>query len=64
MLQVTIPQYPGDQSQFQTTKMSFSTEEAKMLAAEITLYHLSSAGQPVAFTEGTINMCSVFVYYV
>jgi hypothetical protein len=59
MLQVMIPQYPGDQSQFQTPKISLSTEQAKILAAEITLFHLSSAGHTSALTEGTENVSSL-----
>jgi hypothetical protein len=56
LLQVVIPQYPGDQSQFQTSKTSLSAEEAKILAAEITLFHLSVAGRAAALTEGNGNM--------
>jgi hypothetical protein len=58
MLQVVIPQYPGDQSQFHTSKVALSAEEAKILAAEITLFHLSSAGHAAALSEGTDNMPS------
>jgi hypothetical protein len=55
MLQVTIPRYPGDQSQFQTTRISVSAEEAKILAAEVTLRQLSTSGQATAFPEGTVS---------
>jgi hypothetical protein len=51
-----IPQYPGDQSQFQTAKISLTAEEAKILAAEITLFHLRSGGHGAALTEGTENI--------
>jgi hypothetical protein len=54
-----IPQYPGDQSQFQTTKTSLTAEEAKILAAEITLFHLGVAGRTAALTEGIGNMSLV-----
>ncbi|KDR17195.1 APOBEC1 complementation factor [Zootermopsis nevadensis] len=49
MCQVTIPQHPGGQLQFQTPKVSSSAEGAKVLAAEITLSHMSAAA---AFAEG------------
>lgn len=51
VLQVTIPQHPGGQLQFQTPKVSSSAEGAKVLAAEITLSHMSAAA---AFAEGTV----------
>jgi hypothetical protein len=54
MLQVTIPHYPGDQSQFQTPRVSLSAEEAKVLAAEVTQSLLIAAGQSVFFPKGTI----------
>lgn len=54
MFQVTIPQYPGDQSQFQTPRVSVSAEAAKILAAEVTQCLLTSAGQSAFFTKGTI----------
>ena len=54
MLQVTIPHYPGDQSQFQTPRVSLSAEEAKVLAAEVTQCLLSSAAQSAFFPKGTI----------
>ena len=54
MLQVTIPHYPGDQSQFQTPRVSLSPEEAKVLAAEVTHCLLSSAGHSAFFPKGTV----------
>jgi hypothetical protein len=54
MLQVTIPHYPGDQSQFQTPRASLSAEEARVLAAEVTQTLLITAGQSMFFTKGTI----------
>jgi len=53
MLQVTIPHYPGDQSQFQTPRVSLTPEEAKIHAAEVTQCLLSSAGQSAFFPKGT-----------
>jgi len=52
MLQVTIPHYPGDQAQFQTPRVSLSAEEAKMHAAEVTHYVLSSLGQSAFYPKG------------
>lgn len=51
MCRVTVPHYPGDQSQFQTPRVSVSAEEAKVLAAEVTQCLLSSAGQSAFFTK-------------
>jgi hypothetical protein len=36
-----------------------SVEEAKILAAEVTLSQLSTTGQAAAFTEGTVNTVCV-----
>ena len=54
MLQVSIPHYLGDQSQFETPRVSLSAEEAKILAAEVTQYVLNSVGQSAFFPKGTI----------
>lgn len=56
---MVIPQYPGDQSQFQTPRIFSSAEEAKILAAEITLFRLRSAGHTAASSEGTVNVPSL-----
>jgi len=48
---VTIPHYPGDQAQFQTPRVSLSAEEAKMHAAEVTHYVLSSLGQSAFYPK-------------
>ena len=55
MFQVTIPHYPGDQSHFQTRRVSLSAEEAKVLAAQVTQCLLSSAGQSAFFPKGNIG---------
>lgn len=51
MCRVTIPHYPGDQAQFQTPRVSLSAEEAKMHAAEVTHYVLSSLGQSAFYPK-------------
>ncbi|XP_023722669.1 uncharacterized protein LOC111872737 isoform X2 [Cryptotermes secundus] len=58
MCQVVIPQYPGDQSQFQTPRIFSSAEEAKILAAEITLFRLRSAGHTAASSEVSTDVVS------
>lgn len=51
MCRVTIPHYPGDQSQFQTPRVTLSPEEAKILAAEVTQCVLNSVGQSAFFPK-------------